>query len=108
MNTINTFLKHNFKGLLVGVIIGVFIASFPMVFSRHHHMNKMEHGQMMMDTVTSEKQFLEDMIIHHDQALVMAEEVLMLNPSEKVKALAEAILKTQSEEIEMMQDWLKQ
>jgi uncharacterized protein (DUF305 family) len=60
----------------------------------------------MMKPVTSEKQFLEDMVLHHDAAITMANQVLNLpNIHQEVKALAEAIIKAQSTEIMQMKEW---
>ncbi|UCH25529.1 MAG: DUF305 domain-containing protein [Trueperaceae bacterium] len=56
-----------------------------------------------------DRAFLEDMIVHHEMAVVMAEQLLendyAENPS--VAALAHAIIETQSEEIAMMRTWLE-
>lgn len=60
----------------------------------------------MMKSVTSERQFLEDMVLHHEAAVTMARQVLTLNPSEQVKELAEAIMRAQAKEIADMKSWL--
>lgn len=60
----------------------------------------------MMKVVASEEQFLRDMILHHEAAVEMAKQVLTLNPSEKVKELARAIIEAQAQEINNMQSWL--
>ena len=60
----------------------------------------------MMGGVTTERQFVEEMIMHHQAAVIMAQRVLTLNPRDEVKKLANDIISAQSAEIKMMQDWL--
>ncbi len=60
----------------------------------------------MMQEVKSEQQFLKDMILHHEAAVIMAEQLLKLNPREEVKALAKEIIDTQANEITQMKSWL--
>lgn len=60
----------------------------------------------MMNVVTSEKQFLEDMILHHDAAVTMAKQVLALpNTHQEVKTLADDIIRAQTSEIAKMKSW---
>ena len=66
-----------------------------------HHQNK-----YMMGKVTSEEQFLKDMVLHHEAAVEMARQVLLLNPRAEVKKLADDIINAQTTEIKMMNDWL--
>lgn len=75
-------------------------------------MNAMNHeghtmNPYMMNPVTSEKQFLEDMKLHHEAAIMMAEQVLKL-PSlhPEVRMLAEAVIKAQKQEVKDMSAWL--
>lgn len=60
----------------------------------------------MMNKVTSEKQYVQDMIMHHDAAVQMSQEVLALNPRPEIKKLANDIISAQTSEIKMMQEWL--
>lgn len=53
----------------------------------------------------AEKKFLLDMIPHHKMALDMAEKVL---DSDRLKAFAQKLIKTQSAEIDQMTAWLKE
>lgn len=62
-------------------------------------------GTMMMGQ-TTEKQFLEGMIVHHQAAVIMSQQVLTRNPREEVKKLANDIISSQSAEIKIMQEWL--
>lgn len=49
--------------------------------------------------------FVEQMIAHHEGAVVMAEHVLEGGESQQVADLAEEVLETQQEEIETMEEW---
>lgn len=71
-----------------------------------HVMMKMNTNPYVMGDITSEKQFLEEMIQHHEGAVAMANQVLAL-PSihQEVKDLANAIIKAQTTEIQSMKSW---
>lgn len=60
----------------------------------------------MMQEVKSEQQFLRDMILHHEAAVVMASQVLKLSPREEVRDLANAIIEAQAKEISQMKNWI--
>ncbi len=53
-----------------------------------------------------EKQFLEDMIKHHEMAVDTANQVLRLSINDETKQMAEAIVLTQTEEIRLMKELL--
>ncbi len=71
----------------------------------------MNHGThttnpYMMNDVTSESQFLNDMILHHEAAVRMSEQVLKLPSLQiEVRNLANSIIKTQASEIAQMKTW---
>ena len=79
-------------------------------------MEGMNHGGMMMGTssnpyiigtVVTEHDFLVQMKLHHEAALVMAQQVLVLpNIHNNVRTLANGILSTQTKEIADMTGWL--
>lgn len=52
--------------------------------------------------------FLEEMITHHQQALVMAEDLRKETKRPELKKMAEDIIKTQASEISLMKGWLNQ
>ena len=52
--------------------------------------------------------FIEGMIEHHKGAVAMAEMVVNETKRPELKAMAEAIIETQTEEITTMEEWLKQ
>ncbi len=57
-------------------------------------------------TARYEVRFLEDMIDHHMMAVMTAELCVDRAVHEDLRSLCEQIIATQSQEIEMMQDWL--
>jgi uncharacterized protein (DUF305 family) len=66
-------------------------------------MSGMDHGMMM---VKSEREFLEGMLPHHQEAVDIAKEVIARGGSTpEIKKLAEDIVVAQEREIAMMKDW---
>jgi uncharacterized protein (DUF305 family) len=66
----------------------------------------MDHSTMQMDASKSlDAQFIDSMIEHHQGAIEMAQEVLQQADHAELKTMAEAIIATQSTEIEQMRDW---
>lgn len=74
----------------------------------------MPYMPMMRDTstisaiTTIERMWTEDMIKHHQGAVDMASKVLTLNPRQEVRDFSLAIIKDQSQEIELMKEQLEQ
>jgi uncharacterized protein (DUF305 family) len=65
------------------------------------------HNPYLMSTVTSEEQFLRDMILHQQAAVTMAQQVLTVPViHDEVRRLANDIITTQGKEIEEMQKWI--
>lgn len=60
----------------------------------------------MSASPTIERMWIEDMIMHHEGALQMAQSVLALNPRAEIKTFAENIIRTQSAEISLMKEIL--
>ncbi len=128
--------KHANATLFVGIAIGIGVGMYlyaclvpgSMYGERRHHMAaKCEYagtkcGYMMMETghtmsggmtmgeveITNERQFLEEMIMHHESALRMSHQILSRSGiSERISALAQSIIVSQTAEIEAMESWLK-
>jgi uncharacterized protein (DUF305 family) len=55
-----------------------------------------------------EEKFLKDMIEHHKMALVMAKDVLRITNDYDVMSLSYSIMQTQTNEIALMQEMLRQ
>ena len=70
----------------------------------YHKMMRSLDGVSVLER---EKIFLEDMIKHHEMAVIAANQVLELRISGEVRQLAEAILIKQTEEIRVMKELLK-
>ena len=60
------------------------------------------------DLTPEETKFLKDMIEHHKMALVMAKDVLRTTEDNDIMFLAYSIMQTQSNEIALMQEMLRQ
>lgn len=71
-----------------------------------HGMDHSSHGAAMQEAgIPFDAGFIDDMIIHHQGAVVMAEEALAQADRAEVRQLAEAIMAAQATEIEQMQAW---
>jgi uncharacterized protein (DUF305 family) len=114
--------------ILVGItclVLGSFIGSQFFPKNMEHTMNdgsKMAgsmHHEMSMDTMMQDmknslkgkegdefdKEFLKQMIVHHEGAVLMAEDVLISSKRPELIKLANDIISAQKKEIDMMKDW---
>lgn len=76
---------------------------------QHHIGMTVENGNnpYMMSSVSTEKQYAQEMILHHDAAIAMSNQVLEVkNVSPQIKTLATNILNTQTLEIKILKNWL--
>lgn len=107
--------------LVVGILLGRGLSSNRMGM---HSMHKMSDGTMMknhdMEAMMHDmnaslrgktgdafdKTFLEEMIVHHQGAVDMAEEVLQVSKRPELVTLANEIISAQEKEITLMQGWL--
>lgn len=64
-------------------------------------------GMMGSSMGNMDRHFIEQMIPHHDDAILMAEIALEQAEHEEIKTLAENIRRTQSEENAKMREWYK-
>lgn len=114
--------KNTYQMVLV-LIAGFFVGW--LVFGSNGIPNKNMSGSMMMDHEMSmesmmdsmnaglmgktgdefDKAFIEEMIVHHQGAVMMAEMVLQNSTRPEMISLANDIIKAQTGEIEMMQGW---
>jgi uncharacterized protein (DUF305 family) len=78
---------------------------------RHAHIRyqPMMRDPEGMSVQEAEKAFLEDMIHHHEMAVMMAEQLLKddLAGNPEVKEMAGLVIESQNEEIELMKKWLQ-
>jgi uncharacterized protein (DUF305 family) len=63
------------------------------------------HGGDGASNAPFDAQFIDGMIVHHQGAIDMAKEAQTQATKPEIKALAEAILKTQSSEIDQLKGW---
>lgn len=54
-----------------------------------------------------DRAFLEEMIVHHEGAVLMAQEALKSAKHQEIKNMASAIISAQTSEISQMKGWLK-
>lgn len=69
------------------------------------HAGHAGHAPMAVDPELFDAQFIDGMIVHHLGAVAMAEQVLEESERPELRAMAEEIIATQSEEIEQMTAW---
>jgi uncharacterized protein (DUF305 family) len=80
----------------------------------HNHMSMhdmMDHMMYSLEGKTGDdfdRAFLEEMIVHHEGAVLMAREVLKISEKTELRNLANEIITAQEKEIEMMNNWLKE
>lgn len=72
-----------------------------------HMMNEMNAGLIGKTGDEFDREFLEEMIVHHQGAIDMAELVLSTSKRPELINLAGDIIEAQTGEIEMMQGWLE-
>jgi uncharacterized protein (DUF305 family) len=78
-----------------------------------HNMSMMDHSMMGMMSELEDKSgkqldkaFLEEMIVHHEGAIDMANIVLEKSDNKELKDFANNIIETQSKEVNQMEKWL--
>lgn len=103
-------MKKNSAILIISIIliaiglIGIMSLTFlPCVFTQN---SSLRLGANMMGDL--DRHFIEQMIPHHEDAVLMAELALVKADHEELKALAENIKREQSREIEEMRSWYKE
>lgn len=71
-----------------------------------HSMNDMMHKIEPLAGTEFDKAFLQEMIIHHEGAIKMAETALQKSTKQEIKDLATTIISAQQSEIQQMKSWL--
>jgi uncharacterized protein (DUF305 family) len=72
-----------------------------------HMLGNQQNNQTLENATDFDKAFIEDMIPHHQLAIIMAQMLKAGTNRPEMLTLADNITKSQSEEIEQMQDWYK-
>jgi|JI8StandDraft_1071087.scaffolds.fasta_scaffold12322_5 uncharacterized protein (DUF305 family) len=98
--------------LLVGFGSGATLDGYLADLANTEQAPTMQHEMDAMTSVLKgktgdafDKAFLEEMVIHHQGAIDMANLALQNSQRGEMKALANAIIEAQTEEIEMMRGW---
>jgi uncharacterized protein (DUF305 family) len=97
-------------GLIIGYFVGIGRTTMPMKSNSsdmHGAMNEMTSGLAGKTGDTLDKAFLDDMIIHHEGAVQMAQTLLGGTKRPDLLNLSKNIITAQTQEIQMMKDWRK-
>ena len=81
----------------------------PQVGGHGMHMDGMEGDAAVLETVSAaefDREFIEQMIPHHEMAIMMAQMLAAATERTEMKQLADNIITSQSREITMMRSWL--
>jgi len=108
----NQSILYGVIGLLLGVVLTGYIASSAVNTNNSGVMNMMGIGTKIagsknMMAANIDRHFIEQMIPHHKDAITMAKLAQTKAQRPEIKILAEAIIKSQSKEIDQMKDWYK-
>lgn len=104
--------KNKLVYVLAGLIIGVILAFLftPLFF------NNRDNGMMGFNSRNSksgttsngvDQHFIEQMILHHDDAINMGKIALVKAEHSEIKELSQNIIKAQTDEISTMKEWYK-
>lgn len=95
-------------GLLVGMIITGFVAGYSVNHGYNGMMGMMGVNSNRMTGSNIDRNFIEQMIPHHESAIAMAKLAQQKSNRSEVKTLADNIITSQTAEINKMQSWYKQ
>lgn len=101
-----------FLALIVGFGLGYLVFSSDNSETSIHegHMSQMmTEMNMSLEGKTGDafdRAFLEEMIVHHEGAVDMAQQVLEVSERDELRNLATAIIDAQTTEIDMMKNWI--
>lgn len=100
-------LLYGIIGLLVGVVLTGFFASYAVNNNYPGMMNMMGMNNNRMMNGNIDRNFIEQMIPHHESAIVMANLAKEKSKHDEVKTLADNIITSQTAEINTMKQWYK-
>lgn len=104
-------LLYGILGFLIGAIV-VWIIISSSVNTNNLGLMRMMGMQYLGNTIQSsnsiDAHFMEQMIPHHEDAIIMSELALKKASRQEVKDLAQDIIDSQSKEIEKMKKWYKE
>lgn len=95
-----------------GLVLGAAVMFVAVCATNDRDMNSAMDGMMgNLEGKSGEafdRAFLEDMIVHHEGAVDMAQMALTNGSHQEIKTMSEAIISAQTSEIEQMKIWLKE
>lgn len=105
-NTVFVSLLSVSVGLLVGYVLWG-ATSHNMDMSMDSQMHTMSNSLKGKTGDEFDKAFLSEMVIHHEGAVIMAEDVLATSKRPELLTLAKDIISAQTKEINQMKAWYK-
>ena len=106
--------KQVVGGLFVGLILGIGAGAGAALLIKDDTQSKQPLPSMSSSQLVGlsgdnfDKKFIENMIVHHEGAIEMAQQARLNAKHDEIKQMAEAIISAQSDEINKMKDWQKQ
>lgn len=98
-------IQYGIIGLLVGIVLTGFV-SISLANNGYGGMMGMNSNRMMGSNI--DKNFIEQMIPHHESAIAMAKLAQQKSNRSEIKTLADNIITSQTAEINKMRSWYKQ
>jgi len=99
--------KYGIIGLLVGVVITGFFATYAVNNNNRGMMGIMGMNSNRVMSGNMDRSFIEQMIPHHESAVAMAKLAQQKATHAEVKTLADNIITSQTSEINIMKQWYK-
>jgi uncharacterized protein (DUF305 family) len=109
-NTLAIGISTLVLGLIIGYFVGAGRTTMPMQLNSsdiHGAMDSMTSGLTGKTGDALDKAFLDDMIVHHEGAVQMAQTLLSGTKRPELLNLSKNIITAQTQEIQMMKDWRK-
>ena len=100
-------LLYGIIGLLAGMVLTGFFATYAVNNNRPGMMNMMGMNSNRMISGDMNRSFIEQMIPHHESAIAMAKLAQQKATHAEVKTLADNIITSQTSEINTMKQWYK-
>lgn len=99
---------YGLGGLLIGIIITGFAAGYSVNHGYDGMLGMMGVSDNRMTRDNIDRNFIEQMIAHHEGAIEMAKLALQKSDHPEIRQLADDIISSQTAEIKQMQSWYKQ